>query len=283
MLLPGKVQAQETTPSGAITISPSVNYIYENDYRKDITITVKNDSTEKITFNLIEKSLEAIKLGESQLQIGDSKNYLIIKSANLTLEPQTEGTVIVSVKSSVKTYDYYPALMFEIQDAAQKDKLNLNAEIYSLFILQNKTGELAIDLNTAVKKDLPFVYAKNMEFDGKIINTGQKFFDPQGSITITKAGKSVYEKQITTEIAGMLYPNKERIFSLKWQPSLSLLNRIGVYEVTTQVKPSPYEEQTTQKITVVYIPQEILISGASVLGLLIIGFLAWTFIPRKKK
>ena len=219
VFIPQKATAAETKES--LTVSPSVIIVDENELGKSFEITISNNTGSKITLTPAEKLVTRDEQGKNIPSDANPAELLLeFNKETFDVEAGEEHKFQVRVKLSVQSNPgVYPAVSFKAT-GDRAGELGLASEILSVFLIQDFDGELSADTTVTVAAGAITV-DRNFIVTGIVLNDGKKFFNPAGTIVISKDGKQVFEKQITSQIEGLLFPNEQKEFNITWLNELS--------------------------------------------------------------
>lgn len=251
------------TEQESLSISPSEIIITENDIGTEYEITLTNNTDKTYTATPTEIAVTRSAVGETlQIETEVESEKLIFASEAVTLSANSSSTITVRTKLDIEqSGEQYPALSFQIEEGGEQ--VDLNFELVSIFIVQNFNGNL--DLTTDLSIDQNILNTNRVfTVNGKVINTGDKFFNPAGSVKVMKNGQMLAEKQITTQIEGLLFPEEEKEYNISWQNQLGIFQSIGTYTIETTINPLPYGTKTTTQVDLFYIPAQLIIAAAVV-------------------
>ena len=266
------VIAQLPTPSAGITISPSIIIIDDQDRGKVQEIKVTNNTDEDFSFEVSETTV--IKSDQGKILPVNKKitePMLDLNQNLLTVPKHSEAILKVRVKISAKAEgEAYPGVMLTRNNTNEANKtatVIINSFVIGV-ILQNYESELKADNDLRIDYSI-LSFNSNFKVLGELNNTGGKFFDPNGSIIIYKEGVKIYEKQITSQIQGLIFPNEKKSYLVDWLNNLNILKKIGNYTVESRVNVASIDKSFVSKVQFFYLPIDIfLIFLAIVLALL---------------
>jgi len=263
-----------------LILSPSLTYVYDEDYGKTYNIKIENNSN--AVLHIFPKEIHILKKPSDTLEIiqiaNIDKHYLKFDTKEIQIAPNDTYILKTRIKLNIDNFEKYPAVLFATNNSDNTES-NLSTELYSVFILQDTNATIDYEITANVTSNLPFVYADTFNLTGVLTNTGNKFFEPTGNISISKSGSLLDTKQITTQIQGVLLSNEQKTFSTKFQPTGNILEKTGIYEIKIDIKATPYSKAVVYNFNIVYIPQEILVGGV----ITILTIIALTIIIKFKK
>jgi hypothetical protein len=272
-------QDQQQTPPANVSVSPSFTYVDKNALGQNFEITVKNTSDKKISIMPVEKSV-TIKDGKTIPSSEAVKNSLLeFKAGPFDVDPNTEVKFPVRVKLSVgKISGIFPAVSFTASSG--EGNLSVSGELFSVFLIQDFEGSLSADVNVSLTTGTVTV-DRNFNINGTVVNNGEKFYNPSGTVTIFKGDQKLYEQQITSDIQGELFPNESKNFMIKWQNELSGLSSIGSYTIQTKITPAPFSQTFVAKVQIFYFPSDLILLVIPVIAVLAIIFVIAKNLRRK--
>ena len=277
-----KVAAQDQQPaasSSAVSVSPSFTYIDKNALGQNYQITIKNTSNKKITVTPAEKSV-TIKDGKTvPASEPVRQNLLEFKSTPFDVEANAEAKFDVRVKLSVgKVSGSFPALSFTTSSA--EGNVGVSGELFSVFLIQDFDGSLSADINVNLSAG-SITADKNFNINGTVVNNGEKFYNPAGTVTIFKGDQKLYEQQITSDIQGELFPSESKDFKISWQNELTGLNSVGSYTIQTKITPAPFSQTFVAKVQIFYFPVDLILLVIPVIAVIAIIIIVVKNLRRK--
>ncbi|KXK26555.1 MAG: hypothetical protein TR69_WS6001000561 [candidate division WS6 bacterium OLB20] len=270
------VAAQDTNAS--LSLSPAIQIVEEDDLGKTFTIKLTNNTGSDVT---ITPELTGVVRGEDGKTV--PAESVPEDSIDFATEPFTvpAGQTYdfpVRVRLTLSEVDTFPAVSFTA--ASGEEQVALNTSLVSIFLVQNVAGSLGIDSDLAVN---PGVVALQPDFSisGSVLNTGGKFYNPSGSIRISRDGQVLHEEEITTQIQGLLFPEESRTFASMWRLDQNFPESIGTYEIEVRITPNPFEQTHVARIQVFYLPLEVLVVGVPVF-IVILSLTGYIFLRKNK-
>ena len=284
---PVNVRAQTPEISGTpensetgLIISPNVLIIDDKDQGKTFTVKITNNSEENYKLAIAETRVIRDQEGRMvPVSAKNDENFLELNASELTLAAKSEVSFKVRLKLSVKITDNYPGVIIS-RSLANKEKSQneSGAVIINSIIIpvltQNFQGELKVDNNLSIDYS---VLSNNNSFKvlGELVNIGDKFFEPSGSLNIYKDGVKLYEHQFTSQVQGLLFPEEKKAYSYTWINNLDILRKIGNYTFESRVYVASVNKTFVSKVQLFYLPIDILLlllAGALVLLFILIKF-----------
>jgi hypothetical protein len=265
-LLPTK--AEGTTPSN-IEVSPSNFVVLENDLGKKLLISIKNNTTQEQKFTI----QECISIKENNsikpLEEAITKSAIEIDENALTIKAGATGSITTRVRISASGGDKIPCVIIKPQGQQTQD-VGASTSFVVPYIIQNFKGEQKFEISMDIGKS-GIVTDSSLTITGSLKNTGDKFFTPQGTVIISKNGTKLAEKEITTQINGLMLTQESKTFSVKWDNALQGFDAMGEYKIEVKISTDQAAKTTTKQIIFNYIPQDlILIAVIAVIALLLI-------------
>lgn len=272
------VSLEEVSTDNTITISPSLIIIDENDLGKTFEITIENKTDQQLTLYASEKFVRRKEGKIVPVELEDPGSFLEFNQDDFVVGISQKYVFKVRIKLSIDKFQAYPAISFS--ESEKGELLTVGAEILSVFLLQDFDGTILMDTKTVI--DQPNIaLKKQINVTGDLKNTGEKFFNPAGTVKIFKNETLLYEKQITTQIEGWLFPEESKSFSLSWTNDLPTLESIGNYTIETNIQSFPYSRITTNTINFFFFPSELLLYGIPGITGLVVLILLVRFIIGK--
>ena len=260
---PETSNTSDESESGLI-VSPSVLIVEDKDQGKTFTVKITNNSAETYQLSIAETRIIRSEEGRLVPVTSDKdKNFLEINASELTLTPNSEESFRVRLKLSAKITDRYPGILISRSTTnKKKSSSESGAVIINSIIIpvltQNFQGELKADNNLNIDYS---VLSPNNSFKvtGELANTGEKFFDPSGSLSIYKDGVKLYEHQITSQVQGLFFPEEKKSYNFTWLNNLDLLQKIGNYTFESKVNAVSANKTFVSKVQFFYLPIDILL------------------------
>jgi len=271
-------KAEET-----ITFSPTQIVVQETDLGKRYTITITNTSKNDIVFNVEERNA---KKSKDQLELLDTEvvlKRLEIPTSEFKVKANDKYELVVRVKIYTnESFDAFPSLVIkEKSDPSNQLKILLQTVIP--FIVQNTKGESKIE-------NIFSINAQNYTIDpkisilGSVDNKGTKFSNLSGTILILKDGKIIDEREITSQISGLLFPGETRNYKIDWTVSQDYFEGLGEYTLESRVNNDETSNTSVMKISYIYIPQNLIIATlGSILGLTLLIIIINIIVKKVKK
>lgn len=259
------VKAQEQ-----ISFSPTQVIVRENELGKRYTITVTNTSSTEYTFSVEEKNA---KITDNNLELLDTETTLKrleIPVTEFKIKANDKYELIVRAKIFTnESFDSFPSLIVKEKTNPQSQT---TAQFQTIipFIIQNTKGESKIENSFTVN-------AQNYSIDpkisilGTIENKGTKFCSLSGTIVILRNGKIIDEKEITSQISGLLFPNETRNYSIDWTVNQDFFDGLGEYTIESKVNNDETSNTSIMKISFMYIPKNLIIATmGSLIGIVLV-------------
>lgn len=260
-------QAQEQ----GVSVSPAIQIIQDTDLGKSFDISIKNNTSEELTFT---PELSGVVRGESgTVPVDAAPDGIIDFDENAFVVPTGESYQFpVRVSLTPEVTDTFPAITFTA--ASGEDQVALNTSLVSVFLVQNIDGSLGVDSDITLNQP-GIAFQPVFSLSGTVFNTGEKFYNPSGTIRVTKDGQTIIEEEITTQIEGLLFPTENKQFEVNWTLDGGFPDAVGNYDIELRVKPNPFEQTHISKTQVTFIPLELLVVGVPVVivVLSVIGYL----------
>lgn len=238
-----------------ITISPSRVIMQINDYGKTYTFKLNNNSGSTAYFLISEGLVTQDENGVTiPLNEEVEKSFLEVLTPEITVEDSEVAEI--KIRSRIignDTTQKFPAIIIK-SDAEEGSNVGINYEMYIPFIAQNTTGDLSMNTVTKIDADA-FSFNPKLSIIGSVINDGDKFINPSGTIAIFKDGVKIYEKEITSQIRGLLMPGIAKGFSLEWtNENDDPISALGEYTVETRTTSDLSDKIYGSRINFFYIP-----------------------------
>jgi P pilus assembly chaperone PapD len=275
--------AHQANAEETITFSPTQIIVKETDLGKRYTITITNSSNTDYIFNVEERNA---KKSNDQLELLDTElvlKRLEIPTSEFKVKANDKYELVVRVKIFTnESFDAFPSLVIK-EKADSANQLKILVQTVIPFIIQNTKGESKIENSFSIN-------AQNYTIDPKISligiveNTGTKFSNLSGTILILKDGKIIDEKEITSQISGLLFPGETRNYNIDWTVSQDYFDGLGEYTLESRVNNDETSNTSVMKISYIYIPQNLIIlSLGSILGLALLVVVINVIVKKIKK
>lgn len=273
------VAAQENNPEKSLVVSPSFNTVDANDLGKTYTLKITNNTPADSVLRPSEVSIKRSLTGNIELVNDKQLNVLEFSKSEITVKAGETIDFPVRIKLTLSdNVDVFPAVEFKLIGG---DGTSVVGGIVTPFIIQDFDGNLDVQLN--FNSNQPGIATGNqLRLTGKVINSGQKFFNPAGTISVFKGDKKIFEKQITDQIQGLLLPNESKNFTVDWTNELEGTDALGTYNIELKISASPYNQSFVTRINQVFVPQNYLLLAGGGIVLIIISVLAFQLISRRK-
>lgn len=259
------VKAQEQ-----ISFSPTQVIVRENELGKRYTITVTNTSSTEYTFSVEEKNAKIANNNLELLNTETTLKRLEIPVTEFKVKANDKYELIVRAKIFTnESFDSFPSIVIKEKTNPQSQT---TAQFQTIipFIIQNTKGEAKIESSFTVN-------AQNYSIDpkisimGTIENKGTKFCSLSGTIVILRNGKIIDEKEITSQISGLLFPNETRNYSIDWTVNQDFFDGLGEYTIESRVNNDETSNTSIMKISFRYIPKNLIITTVgSLIGIVLV-------------
>lgn len=269
------VQAES---GNSLTISPSTVIMQINDYGKVYEIEITNNTQESMNLKA-EEAIVARSAEGKTMPLAEvvTKNFFELSPTEFSVAAGQSQKIKVRTKiiNNSETAKF-PALLIA-PDKKKSDEVALDYALYVPFILQNTGGQLVMNTELAIDVD-KFSTNSVTKVSGKIINAGDKFFTPSGSLLVLKDGVKIDEKELTTQIGKALFNGESVDFAIDWQNPDDSIQAVGEYTIETKITNNLTDKTTVSLIKYIYIPMQLVyIAGGAVLvivlGLAIAGII----------
>jgi P pilus assembly chaperone PapD len=271
-------KAEET-----ITFSPTQIIVKETDLGKRYTITITNSSNTDYVFNVEERNA---KKSADQLELLDTDvvlKRLEIPTSEFKVKANDKYELVVRVKIFTnESFDAFPSLVIkEKSDPTNQLKILLQTVIP--FIIQNTKGESKIENSFSISAQ-NYTIDPKISIVGTVDNKGTKFSNLSGTILILKDGKIIDEKEITSQISGLLFPGESRNYKIDWTINQDYFDGLGEYTLESRVNNDETSNTSVMKISYIYIPQNlIIVTLGGVLGLALLVIVINIIVKKIKK
>jgi len=250
-----------------IAFSPSQIIVKETDLGKKYIITITNTTNTDYTFLTEEKSVKKTDNTLDLIETTPLTKRLEIMSNEFKVKSNSKFELTVRVKIfSNESFEALPALLIK-EKADPKNQLKVLIQSVIPFIVQNKNGNFKID-NTFT------LNAQNYTIDPKVIitgtasNNGTKFCNLSGTVLISKNGVVIDEKELTSQINGLIFPNEKRNYLNEWNISKDYFDGLGEYTIESRINNDETDTTSVMKISFIYIPKNLILTVAgAVLGI----------------
>lgn len=261
------------TSIGALEVTPEKFIVQDHDFGRYYTLNLKNTEDEAVTLTL-EEILTT--LDNTNIVISNTKTeqkFLEIGKSEITIDKSSEYPLEVRFKfAENKSINQFPALSI-------KDK-STQQEIIVPFLAQCNKCEFGLE-NTIEKNNTTIIFDKSFEINGQIQNTGGKFVNVKGDITVIKNGNIVKETVLNDQISGILFPKNSKNYTYTYTHSDNILESIGSYTVESRIYNDINGLVNGTRITYIYVPIELIIIIVSLI--LLITFVTIVLKLRRKK
>ncbi len=280
------VFAEETEPvtSTGITVSPGRVIMQINDYGKTYAFTIENNSGADVNFIITEGLITQTEEGTTMpLNEEVTKSFVEILTPEVSVK--NGASAEIKVRSRIIGNDTtlrFPAIIIKAE-AEKNSNLGINYEMYIPFIAQNTNGILSMNAETSIDANA-FSFNPTLKIDGKITNDGDKFYNPSGTIAILKDGVKINETEITTQITGLLLPERSRSFTYTWvNDNADVITSFGEYTIETRVTSDISDKIYGSRINFFYIPMNLIYIVAGIILLLVVIVLTIKIVKSKQK
>lgn len=279
----GKVNA---APTELLYLSPSQKVVEFDETSSSIieNITITNGYDYEISVE-IEPTLLLIK--DNKLSIIDENEGLIgnieIQTNTASIAPKESVEIGITIANPKEFVDsLQPGVSVTLKDNnATNDNLSIGPALISTFILENSGGNVAMDAQIEIIGRN--IFTKSVTIKGTITNTGERIFDPSGTITLRKSGTRLKEVEITTQINKDLLPGQSIMFEKTITiDNLNLFEIMGKYDIETTITPNPYSTFSTDTKSILIIPVLIFLLGLTIL-ILTIAIIGYTILLISKR
>jgi len=247
-----------------IAFSPSQITVKETDLGKKYIITITNSTNTDYTFVTEERSVKKTDNTLDLIETSPLTKRLEIMSNEFKVKSNSKFELTVRVKIfSNESFEALPALLIK-EKVDPKNQLKLLIQSVIPFIVQNKNGAFKIDNTFSLN-------AQNYTIDPKIIitgtasNNGTKFCNLSGSIIISKNGAVIDEKEITSQISGLIFPNEKRVYLNEWNITKDYFDGLGEYTIESRINNDETDTTSVMKISFIYIPKNLILTVAGVI------------------
>jgi len=259
----------------SFSATPTNFVISENDLGQKSTITLSNLTNNSITLAVKECIAQKVDGDYQETDNSGVGSSIEILSPSITLKANAQTTLTPRVRISASS-------QFEqLKVPCVKIVLPKTSESMIIpFIVQNLGGNVQIGTTLDIH-NTGVITSSDLKIDGTISNSGGKFFFPQGNVTITKDGKTLFENDLSSQIGGLMLPGESKSFNADWTDNLSTINSIGEYTVTLRVTNDQNGDTTGKEITYMYINSDVLLLGSIALGTILLISIGVVILKRK--
>jgi hypothetical protein len=265
--------------SNTLEVSPASFVIQENDIGKKSTITIKNNSDKEINIIATECLSERKDGVIVPLDKIVEKEQLDIENPDIKIKANSEGTINARVKISAKGGTTFPCLTIK-QKEESTNELTVSGSIVVPFLIQDFNGTQKFDLNIDLGQT-GIITDPSITINGKLTNTGEKFFSPQGTIVISKDGTKLGEIEITSQVKGLMMTGESKNFSVKWKNELQNIASIGEYKIEVKISTDQSSTTSVKQILFNYVPFDIILLF-SVIGIALLLIIIGVIIFKKR-
>ena len=242
-----------------ISFSPTQVIVRENELGKRYTITVTNTSSTEYTFSVEEKNAKITDNNLELLETEIALRRLEIPVVEFKVKANDKYELVVRAKIFTnESFESFPSLVIKEKRNPQ-NQTTAQFQTIIPFIIQNTKGESKIESTFTIN-------AQNYSIDPKIYilgtveNMGTKFSSLSGTIVILKNGKIIDEKEITSQISGLLFPNETRNYSTDWTVNQDYFDGLGEYTIESRVNNDETSNSSIMRISFIYIPKNLIIA-----------------------
>ena len=269
---------EEIIATSGITVSPPTIEISQGDLGKKYTIEITNNTESAVTFTASEEYVQRNDQKQTEIIEREDSNMLDFIEEPFSVAPGETYPFTVRVKLSVASTDgIYPAIAFT--ESGDESDLNISSQIMTVFLVQNFDGEASVDTNIELGSSM--VTSSKVTISGDILNDGSKYYRPTGTIKVLKGETVLYEKQLTTQIEGLLFPNESVDYEIEWENDENPFTAFGTYTVEVSISPTPFSATQVARIQYIYIPIELI--GAVIGGIVVLVGIGFGITKLKKK
>jgi hypothetical protein len=265
--------------SNTLEVSPASFVILENDLGKNSSIIVKNNSDKDINIIATECIAERNNGVITPLDKIVEKEQLDIENPEIKIKANGEGTINVRVKISAKGGTTFPCLTIK-QKEESTSELTVSGSIVIPFLIQDFNGNQKFDLNIDLGQT-GIITDPTITINGTLINTGEKFFSPQGTVVISKDGTKLGEIEITSQVKGLMMTGESKTFSIKWKNELQNIASIGEYKIEVKISTDQSSTTSVKQILFNYVPFDIILLF-SVIGIALLLIIIGVIIFKKR-
>jgi hypothetical protein len=263
----------------SIKVYPASLIVNEKDVGKDVAITIENNTSASMDFSITEIQVQKTDNNISPLEnkIEGIKRQFEFDQTTITVAPNSKRDFTMRIKLTISSNkNIFPAV--SIKPATPG---TVQSEFIVPFFVQTFNGTYVLD-NDMSAGDYSFITSPEITVKGTVKNSGQKFFDPRGTVTISKNDTRIAELEITTQINGMLLPGESRNYELKYKFP-DQIKDLGQYTIESKVNSDLSDKSVIVKTSMVFVPiAAFVLAGGIIMGLAIAFFLGKSIINKRR-
>lgn len=272
-----------TAPISGLSISPDLLVIKETNIGKMYDIKVTNNTTQKVQM-ISQEGIVIRNIAQQVVPVNEevTKQFLEIFPLEFNIEPGSTFDLKVRTKfTSTDISEKFPAVIIKTKTGTTSE-VGLNFEIYIPVLIQNLNGQYKLTTDLKINFDR-FTFDPQISVSGVINNEGSKFFNPSGTLILSKDTVKLAEKEVTTQIGGLEFPKEARSFTTDFVIPDSSFKGVGEYIVESKIGSDLSGNVITARIKFIYIPKELIyLTGGALLGVIIITAIV-KFVVKLKK
>jgi uncharacterized membrane protein len=271
--------AAKTNASDLIEVSPINFVILENDLGQKMPITITNNSNTALTFTITECLAERIDGKIRPIEGEITKSLIEIEESQITVKVGETGTITTRVRISASGDAQIPCVTIAPIEGTPTD-ISASASFIIPYIVQNFKGEQNLDITVDIGTS-GIITSPQITIKGDIRNTGDKFFSPKGTILISKGGVKLEEKEITTQILGLMMPGESKPYEITWTNQLEPFAGIGDYEIDVKISTDQSSNLEVQQLIFTYVHTDVILLG-SIIGVALLAITIGVVVLKKR-
>lgn len=257
LIAPLSIRAAEV-----VEITPKETLVKETDIGKTFEIELKNNSDK--TISLVAREVRINRLNNEITSVDAGKEVLEMMDSKIQIESGSTFTHKIRIKFSSQDFAAsYPAVKYLSDD--NSSELVYKIEDQAIFLIQSLEGDYKLGLDAQLAN--PDITTSNtVKLLITIKNEGEKYFIPDGTMSIYFKEKPIFEQKLTDLINKRLFAGEEISLDIEHILEDSTLQAIGEYKVEVKINSDYSANQKIATITFMYIPYEIITKAGIIIG-----------------
>ncbi len=257
LIAPLSIRAAEV-----VEITPKETLVKETDIGKTFEIELKNNSDK--TISLVAREVRINRLNNEITSVDAGKEVLEMMDSKIQIESGSTFTHKIRIKFSSQDFAAsYPAVKYLSDD--NSSELVYKIEDQAIFLIQSLDGDYKLGLDAQLAN--PDITTSNtVKLLITIKNEGEKYFIPDGTMSIYFKEQPIFEQKLTDLINKRLFAGEETSLDIEHILEDSTLQAIGEYKVEVKINSDYSANQKIATITFMYIPYEIITKAGIIIG-----------------
>jgi len=177
----------------SLEFSPTNFVILENDLGVKKTITVTNSASADVTLTIEECVAERVNGKVQQLEATITKSAIELETTEITIKANASGTIVTRVRISASGEEQIPCVLIKPKAVDANNDISVTSSVLIPYLIQNFKGDQRVEITADIGSS-GIVTSPDITIKGDIRNTGDKFFNPSGTVIISKNGVKLEEK-----------------------------------------------------------------------------------------